>query len=130
LAGREAGTLVIEGSFENTPVRVALVARTFDLEDIPLYLWRQRRLPEGIKVGLVSFFAAFDEAELRGIADITGGRYFAVGSAERLMEVYRELQRQAVWKPQRTEVTAVFSLLAGMLVASSLLLSSWKRRVV
>jgi len=53
-----------------------------------------------------------------------------VGSAERLVEVYRELQRQAVWKPQRTEVTAVFSLLAGMLVASSLLLSSWKRRVV
>lgn len=75
-------------------------------------------------------FAGFDEAELRGIADITGGRYFAVGSAERLMEVYRELQRQTVWKPQRTEVTAVFSLLAGALLASSLLLASWSRRVV
>jgi Ca-activated chloride channel family protein len=75
-------------------------------------------------------FAGFDEAELRGIADITGGRYFAVGSAERLLEVYRELQRQTVWKPQRTEVTAVFSLLAGALLASSLLLASWNRRVV
>ncbi|RIH89325.1 vWA domain-containing protein [Calidithermus roseus] len=75
-------------------------------------------------------FAGFDEAELRGIADVTGGRYFAVGSAERLLEVYRELQRQTVWKPQRTEVTAVFSLLAGMLVASSLLLANWKRRVI
>lgn len=75
-------------------------------------------------------FAGFDEAELRGIADLTGGRYFAVDSAERLLEVYRELQRQTVWKPQRTEVTAVFSLLAGALLASSLLLASWNRRVI
>lgn len=75
-------------------------------------------------------FAGFNEAELRGIADITGGRYFAVGSAERLLEVYRELQRQTVWKPQRSEVTALFSLLAGALLASSLLLANWKRRVI
>lgn len=75
-------------------------------------------------------FAGFDEAELRGIADVTGGRYFAVGSAERLLEVYRELQRQTVWKPQRSEVTALLCLLAGALLASSLLLANWNRRVI
>jgi len=50
LVGREEGILVIEGSFENALMRVVVrwseVARTFDLEDTPLYLWRQRRLPE------------------------------------------------------------------------------------
>jgi hypothetical protein len=50
LVGREAGTLIIEGTLENEPVRVAVgwseVARAFDLEDTPLYLWRQRRLSE------------------------------------------------------------------------------------
>jgi hypothetical protein len=49
LVGREEETLVIEGTFENAPVRVAVgwseVARAFDLEDTPLSLWR-RRLPE------------------------------------------------------------------------------------
>lgn len=42
--------LIIEGVFEGQPVRVAAewneVARRFDLEDTPLYLWRARRLPE------------------------------------------------------------------------------------
>ncbi|PZA07417.1 hypothetical protein [Meiothermus sp. Pnk-1] len=50
LVGREEGALVIEGTFEDTPVRVAAgwneVARAFDLEDTPLYLWRSRQLPE------------------------------------------------------------------------------------
>jgi hypothetical protein len=42
-------------------------------------------------------FAGFDESELRGIAETTGGRYYAVGSAERLEEVYRELGREIGW---------------------------------
>ncbi|MGK0620176.1 hypothetical protein [Meiothermus cerbereus] len=42
--------LVVEGTFQGQPMRVAAeweeVARSFDLEDTPLYLWRARRLPE------------------------------------------------------------------------------------
>jgi Ca-activated chloride channel family protein len=73
-------------------------------------------------------FASFDEAELRGIADATGGRYFSVGSAEQLDQVYKELGREIGWRVQRTEMTAVLSLVAGLLLASSLMVAA--RRIV
>lgn len=41
--------LVVEGTFQGQPMRVAAeweeVARSFDLEDTTLYLWRAKRLP-------------------------------------------------------------------------------------
>lgn len=75
-------------------------------------------------------FMGFDEAELKGIAQTTGGRYFAVNSAERLLEVYRELGRQIAWRPQKSEITALISLSAAVMLAFSLLLANWSRRVV
>lgn len=75
-------------------------------------------------------FAGFDETELRGIADVTGGRYYGVGSAEGLEQVYRELGREIGWRPQQTEVSALFAALAGLLLGSSLIWSQAQRRVI
>ena len=75
-------------------------------------------------------FMGFDESELRGIADATGGRYYAVGSAERLEQVYRELGREIGWRPQRTEITALFAVLTALLLGSSLIWSQVQRRII
>ena len=74
-------------------------------------------------------FAGFDETELRGIAETTGGRYYAVASAERLEEVYRELGREIGWRVQRTEVTGLLTALAGLLLGTSLLVGMFRRVV-
>ncbi|PZA07888.1 MULTISPECIES: VWA domain-containing protein [unclassified Meiothermus] len=75
-------------------------------------------------------FMAFDEETLRAIAEITGGRYYAAESAQKLQAAYRNLGRTVGWKPERTEVSGLFALLAGLLLASSLLTSSLRRQVV
>jgi Ca-activated chloride channel family protein len=72
----------------------------------------------------------FDEETLRAIADSTGGQYYAAESAEALREAYRNLGRVVGWKPQRTEVSGLFGLGAGLLLASSLLLSNLRRQVL
>ena len=74
-------------------------------------------------------FAGFDESELRGIAETTGGRYYAVGSAERLEEVYRELGREIGWRVQRTEVTGLLAALAALGLVASLAVGSFRRLV-
>lgn len=75
-------------------------------------------------------WAGFDEAELRGIAEATGGRYFAADSADRLQEIYRELGSQTGWKLERTEVSGLAALLAGLSLALSLVLAQGSRRVI
>lgn len=77
-----------------------------------------------------SYWMQFDEETLRAIADSTGGQYYAAESAEALRQAYRNLGRVVGWKPQRTEVSGVFGLAAGLLLASSLLISNLRRRVI
>lgn len=74
--------------------------------------------------------ADFDEAELKGIAEVTGGQYYAVKSAEELKNVYRNLGRKVGMKVERTEVSGFVAMLAGLCLASSLLLAQFSRRVV
>ncbi|WP_337871445.1 VWA domain-containing protein [Meiothermus sp.] len=76
------------------------------------------------------YWMQFDEETLRAIADSTGGQYYAAESAEALREAYRNLGRVVGWKPQRTEVSGLFGLGAGLLLASSLLVSNLRRRVI
>ncbi|GIW31193.1 MAG: hypothetical protein KatS3mg071_1367 [Meiothermus sp.] len=76
------------------------------------------------------YWMQFDEETLRAIAEATGGQYYAAGSTEALRQAYRNLGRMVGWKPQRTEISGVFGLLAGVLLASSLLLSNLRRQVV
>ena len=75
-------------------------------------------------------FGGFDETELRGIANATGGKYYSVDSASKLEQVYTELRSLIAWRWQKTEITAIAGALAGVLVLVSLLLSSWQRRLI
>ena len=75
-------------------------------------------------------FSGFDETELRGIANATGGKYYAVDSASKLEQVYTELRSLIAWRWQKTEITAIAGALAGVLVLVSLLLSSLQRRII
>lgn len=76
------------------------------------------------------YWMQFDEETLRAIAESTGGQYYAAESAEALRQVYRSLGRVVGWKPQRTEVSGLFGLAAGLLLASSLLVSNLRRQVI
>jgi Ca-activated chloride channel family protein len=76
------------------------------------------------------FWMQFDEETLRSIAESTGGQYYAAESAEALRQAYRNLGRVVGWKPQRTEVSGLFGLAAGVLLASSLLISNLRRQVI
>ncbi|WP_299426190.1 VWA domain-containing protein [uncultured Meiothermus sp.] len=76
------------------------------------------------------FWMQFDEETLRSIAESTGGQYYAAESAEALRQAYRSLGRVVGWKPQRTEVSSMFGLAAGLVLASSLLVAGFRRRVI
>lgn len=56
-----------------------------------------------------------DEATLQQISEITGGTYYNAGSAQDLHNIYRDLGRQLIVKPQVTEVTSLFAGL-GILI--------------
>lgn len=76
------------------------------------------------------FWMQFDEETLRAIAESTGGQYYAAESAEALRQAYRNLSRVVGWRPQQTEVSGLFVLAAGLLLASSLLISNLRRQVI
>lgn len=75
-------------------------------------------------------FMAFDEETLRTIAQTTGGQYYPAESTQALQNAYRKLGRVVGWKPTLTEVSNMFGLVAGLMLASSLMLSNLRRRVV
>jgi Ca-activated chloride channel family protein len=57
-----------------------------------------------------------DEETLRGIAEITGGKYFLAKSADDLRKAYESLTTQFVAETRRTEVTAFAAALAFVLL--------------
>jgi Ca-activated chloride channel family protein len=61
-----------------------------------------------------------DEETLRGIAEITGGKYFHAKSAADLRSAYDSLTTQFVAETQRTEVTAFVAALALLLLVLAL----------
>jgi Ca-activated chloride channel family protein len=56
-----------------------------------------------------------DEATLKQISQLTGGSYYYAPSEQDLQQVYGDLGRQMVVKPQQTEITFIFAGL-GVLV--------------
>ena len=75
-------------------------------------------------------FMIFDEETLKAIAAATDGQYYAAESADALNNAYKDLNKVVGWKPGRTEVSSITGLLAGLMLASSLLLSGFGRKVV
>lgn len=75
-------------------------------------------------------FMAFDEETLRAVAQATGGQYYPAESEKALLDAYRKLGRVVGWKPTRTEVSGLTAMLAGLVLFSSLMVSSLRRRVL
>jgi Ca-activated chloride channel family protein len=71
-----------------------------------------------INVEGFNVFTQLDEALLQTISQMTGGTYYNAASEEELLEVYDNLDRQLVVRPEPMEVTPLF---AGLSILSLLL---------
>lgn len=71
-----------------------------------------------------------DEGTLKAIANMTHGEYFYAGSATDLKKVYRSLNSRLVMEKKTTEIGALFSAAAAVIVLISALLSLlWFNRI-
>lgn len=77
----------------------------------------------------MSYFMQLDEPALRTVATLTGGEYFQAGSAADLSQVYRQLNARFALERRETEVSALFSVAAVLLLVAACALSMlWFRR--
>jgi len=89
--------------------------------------------PNGAVIGFEgwSFHARLDEDTLKAIADLTRGEYFYAGTAVNLKKVYQSLNARLVFEKTHTEITALFSAAAAVLVLLSAFLSLlWFSRIL
>jgi len=78
----------------------------------------------------MAFYLQLDEAGLREVARVTGGEYHQAANADALRGVYQQLGSKLQAETRETEVTALFALLAALLVAAGTTLSLlWFGRV-
>ena len=64
----------------------------------------------------MSIYMRFDEETLRGIADITKGEFFAASSADDLKRVYDKLSADYVLERKQTEISAIVTSVAAVLL--------------
>lgn len=78
--------------------------------------------PEGtfLNLGGRSIWVRLDEDTLREMAETTGGSYFHARSVLELRRAYRQLSRVIGWERKPTEVTAIASALAALLMVGAL----------
>jgi Ca-activated chloride channel family protein len=76
-----------------------------------------------ISIGEYSFYVRLDEETLKAIAKLTGGEYFHAGTATDLRKVYQSLNTKIALERKDTEVSALFSAAAAILVLLAALLS-------
>ena len=75
-----------------------------------------------------SFFTQVDEESLKAVAKITEAEYFKAGSAENLKKVYQHLSNQFTLEKRDTEITALLSGAALLMIGLALVLSAiWFR---
>jgi Ca-activated chloride channel homolog len=78
-----------------------------------------------------SFRVRLDEETLKTVATVTQGEYFHAGSAADLKKVYETLNSRLSMEKKETEVTALFSAVAGLLTLLAGLLSLlWFNRIL
>ncbi len=70
-----------------------------------------------------SFYAIPDEVTLKAVAAATGGEYFHATSATELRKIYDKLSLQFALERKETEVSALFSAAAALLILGAALLS-------
>jgi Ca-activated chloride channel family protein len=73
---------------------------------------------EGVNLSIQGrrVFTRLDEDTLKGMADLTGGRYLSAQNESELRSVYDELARERQFEKEKTEIT--FGFTAGALVLS------------
>jgi Ca-activated chloride channel family protein len=76
-----------------------------------------------ISIGEYSFYVRLDEETLKEIAKITGGEYFHAGTATDLRKVYQSLNTKIALERKDTEISALFSAAAALLILLAALLS-------
>jgi len=80
--------------------------------------------------GIVAIAVRLDEETLKRIADKTNGAYFRATSETDLKEIYQNLGTRLVFKPERTEITALFAGLAALFfLAAGTLSLLWFNRL-
>ena len=72
----------------------------------------------------------FSEDVLQVVADLSGGNYYPIFSSSDLLQAPLKLGQVITLRPKTTEVTALVTLIAALLLALSLLLSSWRKIVL
>lgn len=72
-----------------------------------------------------SMFMRFDEETLKNVANTTRAEYFHAGSASDLKKVYETLSKRIVLERKETELSALFTAGAALLVIVASLLSAW-----
>jgi Ca-activated chloride channel homolog len=71
-----------------------------------------------------------DEDAMRGVAELTAGRYYNAQTESDLREIYQNLDRQLGLRTERTEITALFTGAAALLaIAGGLLSLLWFSRL-
>ncbi len=93
----------------------------------------EEALRRGIQVhtiGVGTHGHNFDDEMLKKVADRTGGRYYPIFSASDLSNAHADLGRVLAWRPQTTEVSALLSLLAALLLCLSIGWSAIRRKVI
>lgn len=70
-----------------------------------------------------SMYMRFDEETLKAVAEATRGSYFSAASAAELRKVYQELNTRFMMEKKETEIGALFTALAALLVVAAATLS-------
>ncbi len=81
--------------------------------------------PQGAEInfGEYSIYMRFDEETLKGIAEKTDAQYFKADNEAELLTIYQNLSTQLVLKSEQTELTAIFTGLAAILILISVIFS-------
>jgi len=86
---------------------------------------------ETIGFGGWSMRVRLDEETLKNIANLTHGKYFYAGTATDLVKVYKTLNSRLVLEKKETEITALLSAAAAIMVLLAAALSLlWFNRIV
>lgn len=73
----------------------------------------------------MGFYVRLDEESLKAVANITGAEYFHAATAADLRKIYQSLNSRFAMERQDTEVSALFSAAAVLLVLLAAVLSLW-----
>jgi Ca-activated chloride channel family protein len=133
LGYHRSAAVILLSDGENTadpdPLAVAELASTAGVRVYPVGLGSAR----GTVLELDGFqvATALDEPMLRRIAAITGGTYFAAEDEQALTDVYSSIDLHWTVEAERLEITALFAVVAALLLLLGAGLSSvWFGRVI